>query len=469
MTVQMTSIASVAFSCSNKRNIVQDAGQSFDSFLKTDTGSSANSTNQNLQISDSDSQNVTKADKQEPTDSISKSDADGSLSEDDAVGKNSAVDETGEEKAETCSETEEKLPEEVLSEILSILNEFVGVLEKHLQTDMQQLTDAAEMIQFGLMDCFDADRVKDLFLQIKHVDASELLTDENLYKSLEQLQNLVSDILENSDLYRLLQQEGFEPESFDIQVYSEQISEFIGQKLQPVQSAETAEVVIEFDNEVFATKQSDDAVNIIADTETESMIAEPVHEEDSGLSSDEHGKQSSGQNPEGLFLQKLVSVAKEHLSESVQNVSGAFDLYDIATQIIDQVKLQIRPDNTRMELQLNPENLGKVELEITSKNGELSAKLNVQNDQVKEAVESQMQVLRETLEAQGLKVENIEVTVAEFGFRFQDEQGNAEQFRQQQRRNGTIHLDDSETEEQSFSDVSEVMKELNGNSVDYVA
>ena len=66
-------------------------------------------------------------------------------------------------------------------------------------------------------------------------------------------------------------------------------------------------------------------------------------------------------------------------------------------------------------------------------------------------------------------MENIEVTVAEFGFRFQDEQGNAQQFQQERRRGNAIDFEEAELEEQSFSDVSEVMKELNGNSVDYVA
>ena len=475
MTVQMTSAVSAAFSYSSRQNTVQGSEQSFDSLLKTGADSSVNTEKSGSQIADSGKQKVTKLEKQEPTEAVSKRDT---AERTETVNKGEPV-----ETAETCdtvaaqeagmvSETdEEQLPEEILSEILSILNEFVTVLQDHLQTDMQQLTDAAESIQFGVVDCFDADRIKDLFLQVNNVDASELLTDENLYKSLEQLQNLVNDILENSDLYQLLQQEGFEPEGFELQAFSEQITEFISQKLQPEQMNETAEVVIEFDNDVQMQERPEAEVQNVTGTEADGKIAEYVGEEEAGLNGEEPGQYSSERNQDqaGLFLQKLVSVAKEQLAETVQNVSGGFELYDIAAQIIEQVKLQIRPENTKMELQLNPENLGKVELEITSKNGELSAKLNVRNDQVKEAVESQMQVLRDTLEAQGLKVENIEVTVAEFGFRFQDDQGSAEQFSQQQRRNGTIRFEESETEEQSFSDVSEVMKELNGNSVDYVA
>jgi len=169
------------------------------------------------------------------------------------------------------------------------------------------------------------------------------------------------------------------------------------------------------------------------------------------------------------FISKLVAAAKTVASEAVTENAQAIELYDIAMQVIEQVKLQVRPDTTKMEIQLNPEQLGKVEVEITSKNGELSAKLNVQNEQVKEAVEGQMQMLRETLELQGLKVENIEVTVAEFGFRFQDEAGNNQPQQQRQRRNGLMNIEENETEEVFIQDAAEVMKELNGNSIDYVA
>ncbi len=60
--------------------------------------------------------------------------------------------------------------------------------------------------------------------------------------------------------------------------------------------------------------------------------------------------------------------------------------------------------------------MGKVNLSVVMKEGVATANFIVQNEMVKEALQSQMQVLRDNLEQQGLKVESIEVTVAEYGF-----------------------------------------------------
>lgn len=53
----------------------------------------------------------------------------------------------------------------------------------------------------------------------------------------------------------------------------------------------------------------------------------------------------------------------------------------------------------------------------------LTASFITQTQAAKEAIESQIQVLKENLEAQGLKVEAVEVTVSNFGF---DQSGQME-------------------------------------------
>ncbi len=365
----------------------------------------------------------------------------------------------------------EELPDDVLAKILSLLNEVVSVLQNSFQLGEQPLLEAAESIQFELTDFLDVNRMKELFLQVQGLETADLLTNEDLYRTLEQLQGDLLEILDNSGLEQLLTQEGFSLEQFDVSMFKEQISEYVKAVVQPVVVNDAAEVVIEFEHEtdVNITKSTEhfsldgmETVETVDGTTTESETGF-AQEDQSLFESDKQFDQAT------MFLQKLTALSRNGETESIQQLTDGFELYDIARQIIDQVKIQIRPDNTKMEIQLNPEHLGKVELEITSKNGELSARLNVQSDHVKEAVESQMQVLRETLEVQGLKVENIEVTVAEFGFRFQDESAGTEQKQQRQRRNGRVAFDDTDADEPGFSDVSEVMKEMNGNSVDYVA
>lgn len=104
------------------------------------------------------------------------------------------------------------------------------------------------------------------------------------------------------------------------------------------------------------------------------------------------------------------------------------DFEGIVKQIVEQIKVQIRPDTTSMELQLNPENLGKVNLHISSKEGAVTAQLFVQNEAVKTMIEGQLAVLREAMVQQGVKVEAVEVAVETGSF-----ERNLEQHSEQQK------------------------------------
>lgn len=69
-----------------------------------------------------------------------------------------------------------------------------------------------------------------------------------------------------------------------------------------------------------------------------------------------------------------------------------------------------------IEVQLNPENLGKLHITVSARNGVLTAEIATQNEQVKRAVESQMSMLKENLESQGIKVDAVEITVQSHAF-----------------------------------------------------
>ena len=92
------------------------------------------------------------------------------------------------------------------------------------------------------------------------------------------------------------------------------------------------------------------------------------------------------------------------------------DISKIVTQVVDQIKIRVLPETTQMELTLNPASLGKVNLSISSQNGVSSATLTVQDHAAKEALESQMVLLKQTFDEKGIKVQSVEVNVSEFGF-----------------------------------------------------
>lgn len=64
---------------------------------------------------------------------------------------------------------------------------------------------------------------------------------------------------------------------------------------------------------------------------------------------------------------------------TTQTVNGA----DVIKQIINSVKVTGNNVVQSMEIQLNPEHLGKVTLNVTSKSGVITAEIVAQNDRLK--------------------------------------------------------------------------------------
>lgn len=115
---------------------------------------------------------------------------------------------------------------------------------------------------------------------------------------------------------------------------------------------------------------------------------------------------------------------QEFINNIQENIAGTdrFDhnqiqqIRDIAFQIVEGVKVNVKADTSSLELQLNPESLGKVNVAIELKDGVATANFIVRNEMARIAVESQLQTLKETFEEQGLKVEAVSVTVSDFSF-----------------------------------------------------
>ena len=170
------------------------------------------------------------------------------------------------------------------------------------------------------------------------------------------------------------------------------------------------------------------------------------------------------------------AVPREAAAVPYANQADAMELIE---QIARQVRVTVSAGATSMELQLNPENLGKIYLNITEKEGAIRAQFAAQNQTVKEALETQVAELRQTLNQQGIKVDAIEVTVAshEFEQNLEENARQEEQMRQQMeesQKNARRSLNLSEldelsglmTEEERL--VAQIMRD-NGNQVDLTA
>ena len=149
---------------------------------------------------------------------------------------------------------------------------------------------------------------------------------------------------------------------------------------------------------------------------------------------------------------------------------------DIIRQIVDQISIAKTTGESVIEMQLNPENLGKLYINVTERNSEITARIAVSNETVKNALESQMAALRENLQDANIRVNDVEITIATHEFERNLEQNagnengrqNGQQFTHQSSSNGGNRTGHNEAASDEAGLAAQIMRD-NGNSVDFMA
>ena len=158
---------------------------------------------------------------------------------------------------------------------------------------------------------------------------------------------------------------------------------------------------------------------------------------------------------------------------------------DIMNQIVTQAATTITDTVSRMEMELNPQNLGRMIMQVQQQEGVVTARLIAQNENVRAALETQLAQLRESLEARGIRVDAVEVTVGTHEFERNLEEGMAQQFAEgQQTQEGReggnenrgrtrnlnrSELDDLEGELTEEEELAAAIMRDTGGTVDYTA
>lgn len=261
------------------------------------------------------------------------------------------------------------------------------------------------------------------------------------------------------------------------QIVEEQtVSEFVEQK--PVSDVVTqlpkSETVV-VETEEMKPEKAESA----SDVKIEISVEKEIEGTTTDKKQDDQRNNTDGQKRQSVFEQFVsnLAVEKTGVTENVESKAVVVEqMKEIVNQVVEQIKVSVKADTSSMEIQLNPEHLGKVNLSVVAKEGHITAQFVTENEMARQALEGQIQQLRETLGQQGLKVDEVEVTVSNFDFA-QSNQANAEEQKQQQR-NGhnkrvvrNLNLNDvgsmqDLTEEEQLA--ARIM-ETNGNQVDYTA
>ena len=389
--------------------------------------------------------------------------------------------------------------EEFAKEVQKEVKELLGVDDAQLEAAMKEL---------GLtyQDLMDPVNLANLVMNLTgEEDQLGLLMNADFQELMQNVEVLSKNLLQELGMAQLEQN-------------AAQITEEVPQQMQEVTDTQADVLKVQQTDDVQITEQKSQVTGLTETNAaaTESVesdgnvqnVEEPVSQE-VRVENDQTASQQEGQQEEApensmtteddaSLLQQNDTTEKsiftEHtFQQTVQtirtdNITAApttavpqnvvFNTLDVIRQVSEFTRVMYQGDTTSMEMQLNPENLGKIYVQVTAKEGVVTAHLAVQNEIVKEALENQTIQLRENMNQQGIKVEAVEVTIASHEFERnleQNQQGSAQDEQREQaskspRRNISMNqLDELSglmSEEEML--VAKIMRD-NGNSVDFTA
>lgn len=395
-----------------------------------------------------------------------------SLKEPDDTEQTDAVEDSDDTKTEDSIETTPVFPIDVTVEdqetVLAALGSIMQMVMEHFELVPEELTAKLNEFDMQMTDLLTKAGLKEFFLNMKSVDFSDLLVNEELNQELQTVMDGFSQILEQhglqeEDLITVLQgmdagilltkesglqefvKEKDSEQSDDLSIASEKAEE-------PEVLISGQETKLKKDMEKQPEHQKEDASSQMAGRETEPVKdTVMVHRE----------------NFENPILQAMDD-AVSHIQESVMAEEPVPE-NNIIKQIVEQVRISMNQDSTSMELQLYPEHLGKIQIHVVSKDGVMTARIAAETEAARQAIEGGLSNLKDTLEQQNLKVEAIEVMVSTTGFEQQNEQQNSYQENQGSKRGRKLDLSGMDDDIQKEDEAENLKMAAAGSSVSYTA
>ncbi len=275
-----------------------------------------------------------------------------------------------------------------------------------------------------------SDSMRDLFLQIQSIaqeDLGQVSLDPNQWKLVEDQGEILSD----ADLARLLDQVK-EQAATQVSGASDNESNTIPVTLTTEEAAPAAVTksdVPQEDSEVRAVAEDTlnaSAENAAKDTSEDTQAEQQNFGQNRQMSSGvKHTDASSAVANAQPQVAQVASFQEEMVSQVTKYSS--IDTDDVISQIIREAKTTITPQVRTMEMELNPQNLGRMIMQVAEKNGDITARLFAQDEAVKHALENRLSDLQEKLKEAGIKVNEISIAVGTHAFEENLEKGNTQQ------------------------------------------
>ena len=148
-------------------------------------------------------------------------------------------------------------------------------------------------------------------------------------------------------------------------------------------------------------------------TTAEGEMVSQLVEEAVGDKSPLQSKSAPAGNPESavMFQQSLNdSLTGSKMTNETNQTQNLQEDFNVPRQIVEQARLLRRGEDTQMVIKLHPDHLGELTLKVSvSANGAVNASFHSDNAQVRAIIENTLVQLKQELNNQGLKVDNVDV------------------------------------------------------------
>ncbi len=366
-----------------------------------------------------------------------------------------SVKDTNEVQPKKTDELNQKELEQALEVLGTTATQMIQQIAEEFDMTVEEVQSIMAELGMEQLDVLQQGKLGQLLLAVAGVDDTmALLTDGELYQKYQALME---------ELNAQMKQRGEE-----LQIPADSLEELVD--------------VLTMEDETTVKMDSLDENTILTEEQDVSNGMSGIAEMQNGqqMQNQTEGRADSedkGQHV-NLVLQNLKSQSFEPQLQQVGQTTLAWDMdtMDIMKQIMDYMKIQVKPDMSHLEMQLHPESLGTLQVNVAAKDGAVTAQFITQNESVKAVLESQMIQLKESFAEQGVKVDAVEVTVQTHEFEQNLEQGRGRQSSESEKKSKPrrIQLDDvlsvdalEELEEDE--QLAAQMMIANGNTVDYTA
>ena len=261
----------------------------------------------------------------------------------------------------------------------------------------------------GIEENSDTIKTKDKLKKKKDVNKQEEVKEtpeealQKLEELLEKLDVEPSEMLENIDVSESVDEVGLQL------VETEKIT----LNLEEVEMSEDVNISEDVEN---LGENSQDFINYMEQNKDEGMLNEKDNSKDDKLKIKDFRTKTDNFNVSDFNKTKFEldngSLKQGNvLNNGISNITSMQEKIDVLKQVTEKMDVSLFDDKSEMVMKLKPDDLGKVTVKINLENGVISAKFLAESEKVKEILESNFNQLKDSLEKQGMMIQEFSVSV----------------------------------------------------------